>query len=342
MDINETLNSLSLRERISQMFMLGFPGTELKQDNIKIQNAIKEGLGGVILFTENIRSYEQTANLTAGLQKLAAIPLFIGIDQEGGKIERTGRIKNKINYRSPATLASEGNPDMAGQQAKITAKELKSMGVNMNFAPVLDVNTNPHNPIIGERAFSNNPQTVINFARPVYETFLENGIIPVVKHFPGHGHTAEDSHHTMPCVDLGMEELETTHIAPFKTAFSDGVNAVIVAHANYKAFDAEMLPASLSQNVIKDYLRGKMRFNGLVISDDMVMGGVKKYCNSLDACVKGINAGIDAFVFRNCDDTALNLSHKLVEYVENGVLSEKIIDESVRRILACKSGHISV
>lgn len=336
------VNSLSLSEKIFQMFILGFSGTELCEQNINIQNAAKSGLGGVILFSENIISYNQAAHLTSELQKLARMPLFISIDQEGGKVERTINVKNKINYLAPMDIAATNNPEKARQQAEDMVKELKSIGVNMNFAPVLDVNTCVENPIIGIRSFGSTPETVIRFAKPVYTTLLKNGITPVVKHFPGHGDTREDSHHTMPCVDLAMDELESQHIAPFKEAFSDGINVVMVAHACYEAFDTDATPASLSKNVIKSYLRGKMGFDGLVLSDDMVMGGVKNYYDGIDACLKGIDAGIDMFIFRNSDESILSIIHKLVECVENGVLSENTINESVRRILACKLSHLSV
>lgn len=333
--------SLSLKEKIFQKFILGFSGTELNEKNSVVQKAIQSGLGGIILFSENIASYEQTARLTAELQKLATIPLIMSIDQEGGRVERTINIKNKIKYLTPYELAQTGDPDKACQQAIIMVQELKSMGINMNYAPVLDVNTCKENPIIGVRAFGDNPETVINFARPVYKTFLDNNIIPVIKHFPGHGDSCEDSHHTMPCIDLPFEELENKHIKPFQVAINDGVKAVMVAHAHYPAFEKEEIPASLSEKVIIQYLRGNLGFDGLVISDDMVMGGVNNYYDSLEACVKGIQAGIDLFIFRNSSENILNIIHKLVQYTENGLLSINTINDSARRILACKSGLIS-
>jgi len=339
---NGFIASLSLKEKLFQMFVLGFHGTEPSEQNLNVQNAIKSGLGGVILFSENITSYEQTAGLTAELKKLGGIPLFVSIDQEGGRVERTINVKDKVNYLSPLALAQTGEPENAGRQAEKMVDELKSIGVNMNFAPVLDVNTNPNNPIIGVRSFGADPDTVIRFSRPVYETFLKNNIIPVVKHFPGHGDTGEDSHCTMPQVDLSLEDLEKHHIEPFKTAFNEGVEAVMVAHAHYSAFDSEQTPASLSGNVIKGYLRGKLGFNGLVISDDMVMGGVKNYYDSVEACVRGIKAGIDLFVFRNSDDGTINIINSLADCVESGVLSSETIDNSVRRILNCKLKNLYV
>lgn len=337
MDIQNLLKNLTLEQKILQMFIMGFHGTELCKQNLNIQKALKSGLGGVILFSENIASYEQTAFLTSDLQKISTIPLFMSIDQEGGRVERTINIKNKINYLSPKVLADTGSVESTREQAQIMADELKSMGINMDFAPVLDVNTNPNNPIIGVRSFGNNPQIVIEHSQQVYKTLMNNNIIPVVKHFPGHGDTGEDSHHTMPRVELEMSELENIHIKPFKQAFLDGVNAVMVSHVHYTAFDAEPTPASMSPNIIDHYLKEKMGFNGIVISDDMVMGGVKNYYDTLESCIKGIEAGIDVFIFRNCTEEMLKLVYKLVEKVENGVLSIQRIDESVKKILNCKS-----
>ncbi len=337
----EFLSSLSLKEKIFQMFILGFSGIEINQQNLNIQNAITSGLGGVILFSGNIDSYEQAAKLTSSLQSMAKVSLFMSIDQEGGRVERTINVKNKINYLSPFNLAQTGSPDNARVQAEKMVDELKYMGINMNFAPVLDVNTCKHNPIIGIRAFSDDTDTVIKFAKPVYETFMKNNIIPVVKHFPGHGDSCEDSHHTMPCINLSFEELENVHIRPFKTAFEDGVSAVMVSHSCYRAFDNENLPASLSENVIKNYLRAKMGFKGLIISDDMVMGGVQNYYDSTEACIKGIKAGIDLFIFRYSDDGTINIINSLVDCVESGVLSRELINESVWRIINCKSKSIS-
>lgn len=341
MDTNAIFKSLSLEEKISQMFIMGFHGTALNEQNKCIQSAIQSGLGGIILFSENIESYGQIACLTSKLQSTARIPLFMSIDQEGGRVERTINVKDKVNYLSPKELADTGNPDSTHKQAETMAKELINMGINMNYAPVLDVNTNPNNPIIGVRSFGDNPATVTEYASQVYNTFLNNNIIPVVKHFPGHGDTGEDSHLTMPQVNLDIDELENTHIKPFIDAFNAGVQAVMVSHVHYTAFDEEILPASLSSNVIKHHLRERMGFNGVVISDDMVMGGIKNYYNTLESCLKGIEAGIDLFIFRNCDAGMLNLIHKLVACVENGLLSKERVEESVWRILNCKSSLIT-
>jgi len=331
--------NLSLKEKISQMFILGFCGTCLNSENKNIQNLAKNGLGGVIFFAENINSYEQIHNLSRDLQNIAKIPLFISIDQEGGLVERTINVKNKIDYLTAMALASTQNLEFIKKHSQIMAEELKFMGINMNFAPVLDVNTNVNNPIIGVRSFGSSTEEVINYSEPVYKTFIKNNIIPVGKHFPGHGETSADSHLDMPVVDLSFEELENIHIKPFKEALDNGLDAMMIAHVFYTAFNQKNLPASLSPEIITDYLKEKLNYKGLIISDDMVMGGISKHYNYLDACIKGINAGIDLFIFRNSDDEILKLIDNLVNAAEKGLISLERIDESVEKILFIKKKY---
>ena len=345
---NIEIKNLSLKEKISQMFIVGFSGTCLNSENINIQNLAKNGLGGVILFAENIDSYNQIQDLSKKLQNISKIPLFISIDQEGGLVERTINIENKIDYLTAMALASTQSPELIKNHTQIMAEELKFMGVNMNFAPVLDVNTNINNPVIGVRSFGNNAEDVIKYSKPVYKTFMENNIIPVGKHFPGHGETSVDSHLDMPVVELSFEELENTHIKPFKNAINNGLDALMIAHVFYKAFvpchceersDVAIFPASLSSKIISGYLKEKLNYKGLIISDDMAMGGISKHYSYLDACIKGINAGIDLFIFRNSDDEILTLIEELVKAVENGLISIERIDESVEKIFFIKEKY---
>lgn len=330
---------MTLKEKISQMFILGFSGTCLNSENTNIQNSVKNGLGGIIFFAKNLTSYEQTRKLAENMQKIAKTPLFIGIDQEGGRVERTGNIKNKKNYLSPGELCAKTDTEFIREQTQIMSEELKYMGVNMNFAPVLDVDTNPNNPIIGIRSFGNTAEKVIKYSEPVYKTFIQNNIIPVGKHFPGHGDTHVDSHIEMPIVDLSIEEIENIHISPFKKAFENGLDAIMIAHVFYKAFNKKTVPASLSPEIISGYLKEKLNFTGLIISDDMIMGGIKNNYDFVEACIKGINAGIDLFIFRNSDEKTLKIIDKLVKSVESGLISEERINSSVEQIIFIKQKY---
>lgn len=337
--MKKIVKNLSLKEKFSQMFILGFSGVCLNAENQNIQVLAKNGLGGVIYFSENINSYEQIQALSKELQAIAKIPLFVSIDQEGGRVERTGNIQNKVIYLSPAELAACDDIEFIKNQTRIMAEELKIMGVNMDFAPVLDVNTNENNPVIGIRSFGSNAKDVIKFSKPVYKTFIENNIIPVGKHFPGHGDTSEDSHLDMPSVDLTLEELEKIHIKPFKEAINSGLDVVMVAHVFYKAFNREIIPASLSYEIITGYLKQKLNFKGLVVSDDMIMGGISKNYDCLNACIKGINAGIDLFIFRNSSDETVKLIDELVKVAEKDLSFQEKINKSVEKILYTKKKY---
>lgn len=332
--------NLTLKEKIAQMFIMGFEGIELNQNNINIQDMVKNGLGGVIFFANNIHTLTQFAELSASLQKMAKIPLFTSIDQEGGLVERTINCPEKVEYLTPMALCASGKTDNVKIHTQIMADELKACGINMDFAPVLDVNTNPDNPIIGIRAFSNNPDEVIKYSQQVYKTFQDNNIISVGKHFPGHGEAWVDSHLDLPEIDLKLDNLEEIHIKPFKYAIENDLDAIMVAHVHYPVFNKDSkLPASLSKEVITGYLKNKLNFKGLIISDDMVMGGIVNHFNHLDACIRAINAGIDILIFRDSIDKNLELIDKLAEAVENNLISRDRINESVNKILYYKEKY---
>ena len=319
-----------LRKKILSMFILGYEEENPPEEFLKL---VQDGLGGVIFFTRNIKTKEQfkAAVKTLKNHEQKDKPLILSIDQEGGRVERTLNIYNGSKYLSAKDSAKKGIEFVKSQTREI-ARELRDFGLNMNFAPVLDVNTNPENPIIAGRAYSSNAQEVIKFGSAAAQTYLENGIIPVGKHFPGHGDTSIDSHKAMPVVDLSLEELENIHIKPFAALIKKGlVPAIMAAHIHFTAFEKEALPSSISKNVITKYLRNKLGFEGVVISDDMVMGGIKGF-SSFEACTLGIEAGINMFIFRNADSQTLSLIDKLVEEAEKGNIDISKIDTSIEKI----------
>lgn len=248
-----------MKQKLYQMFILGCDGGGYEQ-------ALKEGLGGIIFFTKDIQSVEQFRNLIEEIKAKALIPPFLSIDQEGGRVERTENIHQGKKYLSAKYACEKG---VLKEQTKEIAQELKIYGINLNFAPCIDVNTNPNNPIIGERAFSDNAKEVIKCEKIVSQTYRENGIIPCVKHFPGHGDANADSHLTLPKIDLSLEEMQE-HIEPFRSC-AKTIEMVMVAHLHCTCFEKDVIPTSLSKNAI-DYLRG-LGFDGVAISDDMVMKG---------------------------------------------------------------------
>lgn len=327
--------SMNFRNKFYQMFVLSPDSLELNEGG-NLDNALKSGLGGVIFFTKNIDSIEQTKNFTAKIKQNALIPPFIGIDEEGGRVERTENIFGGKIFLSARYQAQNGIECVA-EQTKQIAKLIKSMGFNMNFAPVLDVDTNPQNPIIGERSYGNTAEQVEKFALCAMKVYMENGIIPVGKHFPGHGEVNADSHLTLPILDLELKELENIHIRPFKTAINQGIPAIMAAHLHCKAFDKldnEVVPSSLSPEVL-GYLRKKLGFTGLIISDDMEMGGVKMY-DPQEAVLRGIRAGINLFLFRDEKESTISLIENTLKVVENDVQIRKNVEKSFEIIQQLK------
>ncbi len=322
--------SHTLKNKLYQMFILGTEGEGYK-------NALALGLGGVIFFTKDIKSVEQFKSLIDEIKNQSIYPPFLAIDQEGGRVERTENIHNGKKYLSAKYAYEKGKYFLENQTEEI-AKELKSYGINLNFAPCIDVNTNPDNPIIGERAFSSNPDEVIECEKIVSEIYRRNGIIPCVKHFPGHGDADADSHHTLPVINLPLEEMEKTHIKPFAAAIKNNAEMVMVAHLHCTCFEKDKIPTSLSKNALS-YLRNKLGFKGVVISDDMIMKGVCDF-GEVEACIMGIKAGINIFIYRNSTPQTISV----IENVYQKALLDKELQENIEssfdKIQALKSKNL--
>ena len=312
------------RKKIYQMFILGTG---------ELEKPLSEGLGGVILFSKDITSKENLINLINEIKIKSNIPPFISIDQEGGRVERTEYITPK---RLSAMYAFEKGENFLKKQTTGMAKELEEYGFNLNFAPCADVNTNPKNPIIGERAFSNNPDEVIKGVKIVSDIYKEHGIIPCIKHFPGHGDANADSHKTLPEINLSMEEMEKYHIKPFKKSIEHGVDMIMAAHLHCTCFDNEIIPTSLSKNALS-YLRNNLNFKGIIISDDMVMKGIQY--DAGEACIKGINAGLNMFIYREANDISLGAIESVIKEAEKNQEFKHKIDSSYSKIIALKEKY---
>jgi len=294
---------IDIIDKLCSMFILGTQGDGYK-------TLLTRPLGGLIFFTHDIQSKNQFKNLIIDIKKSAKYPLFLSIDQEGGRVERTENIHNGKKYLS-AKFAYEKGLNFLQQQTNEIANELKDFGINLNFAPCIDTNTNPNNPIIGERAFSNKVEEVIKAEKIVSKTYLDNGIIPCVKHFPGHGDANADSHLSLPKIELSMPEMEQTHIAPFKSAILNNIPMIMVAHLHCTCFNKEVIPTSLSKNAIS-YLRKELGFNGITISDDMIMKGVSDF-GTVEACALGIKAGLNMFIYRNSTPETISIIDELAK-----------------------------
>lgn len=320
---------IEIKEKILQMFVMGLDGLEL-EGNPNLVDALKNGLGGVIFFTQNIKTSNQFKSLIIDIKNCAKYPPFLSIDQEGGRVERTENLFGGKKFLS-AKFAAERGEEFVQEQTKEIAELLKDFGINLNFAPCLDVNKNPKNPIIGERAFSSDPDEVIKYGKIVAETYLENGIIPCTKHFPGHGDASIDSHIALPKIDLSLAEMQKYHIKPFKEVIAP---MVMVAHLHCSAFDKEEIPSSLSKYVI-DYLKTTLNYQGLIITDDMVMGGVLGVDGSI-ACSRAIKAGVNILLYRNSFDETMQIIDDLAKMAETDEILLKNIELSYKKIIEFK------
>ena len=299
-----------------------------------LEYALSRGLGGIIFFSDDICSFEQFKSVVLNLKQSAKIPPFLSIDQEGGRVERTINIHER--HKSQKYAFQKGMNFLINQTINI-AYELESYGINMNFAPCLDVNTNCDNPIIGDRSFSNNPYEVCAGYDVVSNIYRIFKIISVVKHFPGHGDTSADSHKELPEICLSLNEMESTHILPFKHAIEYGADAVMAGHIHCKCFDKEVIPASLSKNCL-GYLRNKLGFNGVIISDDMLMNGVGGDADS-EICIKGIKSGINVFIYRNSHNNVLKVIEDIIKRTEIDKELCEYIDTSYNKIIKLKKSY---
>jgi len=321
---------MDIKDKLYSMFILGTQGGGYEK-------LLTHPLGGLIFFTHDIQSKEQFKNLIKNIKNKAKYPLFFSIDQEGGRVERTENIHCGKKYLS-AKFAYERGEDFLKKQTEEIAIELKDFGINLNFAPCIDTNTNPNNPIIGERAFSNNTENVINAEKIVSKTYLENGIIPCAKHFPGHGDANADSHLSLPRIDLPFDEMEKFHIAPFKSSIKNNIPMIMVAHLHCTCFDKEIIPTSLSKNAIS-YLRNNLNFDGVIISDDMIMKGVSAF-GATEACLMGIKAGLNMFIYRDSTPETISIIDNLAKLAETDTKLYANIETSYEKITTLKNKFV--
>ena len=317
---------MEIIQKLYQMFVFGCKGNNL-------ESALNKGLGGVIFFKDDIQSKDDFKNLIKKMSCHAKTMPFFSIDQEGGRVERTENIWGGKRYLS-AKFAYEKGLDFLENQTQMISDELKEYGINLNYAPCCDVNTNPDNPIIGERAFSDNPDEVIEGAEIVIKTYRKNGIISCIKHYPGHGDASCDSHLTLPTIDMSLEEMENIHIKPFKTLIKMGLaDIVMVAHLHCTCFDVNVIPSSLSKNVI-DYLRKD--YDGVICSDDMVMKALDNYEN---ACETAIRAGVNMFLYRCCDDKTIEIIENIAKKALKDKTLQICIEASYEKIMNLKQKY---
>ncbi len=330
------ITEMTIEEKVGQLIMVGFEGT---QANAAIEAHIRERfVGGIVLFSRNIQSPKQTAELTNQLQRLTEstthrIPLFIGIDQEGGWVIRLK--EGATVLPGNMALGATGSTELAERAGEITAAELAAVGVNFNFAPVMDVNNNPQNPVIGRRSFGGSPELVSRLGAAYIRGLQHNGVLGTAKHFPGHGDTTVDSHFDLPTVSHDRERIHTLELQPFRAAIDADVAAIMTAHIIYPAFDADR-PATLSQVVLTDLLRDELGYDGLLVTDDMEMKAIDDRYQSGEAAVMAVEAGADIVMVLWTPTKQNEVFDALLSAVKSGRISQTRLDQSVRRILKAK------
>jgi beta-N-acetylhexosaminidase len=337
------LEQMTLEEKVGQMVQVkvleenlggmddsSFSGWPSKETEEMIK---KYKVGSVILYSPCDPSF--CANYTNLLQQWAAdtrtgIPLLIGADFETGPGYST--YSGVDPFPQQMGIAATGSEDVAREVSKAIALESRAMGIHWNYSPVADVNTNSLNPVIGVRSFGDNYDTVSRFVSAYVSSYEENGLISTPKHYPGHGDTSVDSHLDLPGVDLNYQELEKTHLVPFKVAIDSGASSIMTAHIFVPELD-QKYPATLSYAILHDVLKEKQGFDGIIVTDGMDMGGIVNNYGVEEASVLAVNAGADVVMATGSYEDQKRTFHGILDAAKKGEISEQRIDEAVRKIL---------
>lgn len=330
---------MNLREKIGQRLMIGFPGTQLDDAFIRLVKTYK--IGNVILFRRNVQDCAQLRELCAEIQALVqaetGYPALIGIDQEGGCVTRLS--DDAVNVAGEMALAATGETENARAAAMLTADELHAVGVNFNFAPSLDINNNPRNPVIGVRGFSDTPEMVSAYGAATIQGYLERKMLVTAKHFPGHGDTAQDTHVSLPMIDKSLDELEKMELIPFKAAIDAGCPAIMTTHIVFPQIEPDGIPATMSRRIITGVLKEKLGFEGLVVSDCMEMDAVKAYFGTAKGVVAALSAGVDLTLVSHTAALQQEAFLAVEAALEQGQMSMAEMDASVEKILSYKARY---
>lgn len=321
---------------VGQCFIVGFDGTTPPPELIQLIR--EEEVGAIILFRRNIESLGQLHRLTAQLQEIAGGNLLIGIDHEGGRVFRMPPPFTQIpSMRAIAEYARKFPEErIAYKLGQLMGRELAAAGIHINFAPVLDLDTNADNPIIGDRAFGADPFLVANLGCDLLEGHMSVGVVPCGKHFPGHGDTYEDSHHALPHLPHTPERMNIMELVPFRAAIHHGVPMLMTAHVVYEGWD-ELLPATLSPRIIESVLRKDCQFDGVVITDDLHMQGIAKYWDIEIASKMALAAGCDLLAVCRYPELARQAIESVKHAVADGQILVGRLEKSIARIQSLKN-----
>lgn len=331
------IKELSIQEKIGQMLMIGMD-TNYITERIKLM-ITQYKIGGIILYRKNFNTYQEMLALIRQLKELNQpnkIPLWIAIDQEGGRVNRMP--KEILNLPAANKIATKGGLEEVEKANTVIGKILKQSGYHINFAPVLDIKRFKDKHAIGDRCYGETKEEVASYGIVAMKKLQEEGILSVIKHFPGHGATKQDTHYFLPMIKEKIEILEKEDIYPFRQAIRNGAEAVLVGHLMIKNVTG-IYPASLSKNFIGTYLRKKYKFNGLIIADDLKMRAIRFLYGEEFALRKAVEAGNDVVLFRFQKQEEKQAIEKLIKRVEEGKIKEGRINRSLIRILKMKQKY---
>lgn len=343
LEIDTLLAEMPLEDKVSQLFFVtpeALTGVEVAiQAGEATKNALSEyPVGGIILFSQNIQGEEQVKMMLSNMHTYSRYPLFTGVDEEGGTL--VARIANSGVISVPTfpdmqEIGNTGDPQQAYEVGSTIGGYLKNLGFNLDFAPVADVATNPDNPIIGVRSFGSDAALVSQMVAKEVEGMQSQGVSAVIKHFPGHGDTAEDSHAEAAVSYKTIDELRGTEFLPFSAGIESGTDMVMVGHIAVPNILGDYTPATLSEQMITGYLREELGYDGVVITDAMRMGAIVNYYDPAQAVVMVLQAGGDMILM---PEDFISARQAVLDAVSNNVLTEERIDESLRRIYRVKLG----
>jgi beta-N-acetylhexosaminidase len=329
------ISKLTTEEKIGQLMMFGIDGTTITDHAIELIKKYK--VGNIILFARNAESPKQLYELNQSLQKLALaelnIPLFISIDQEGGMVTRI--FHGATFFPGAMTISATNDVNNSYQVGDLMGKELQVLGINMNLAPVLDVNNNPKNPVIGVRSYGDDPDRVADYGIQFMKG-LQHHVIATGKHFPGHGDTSLDSHLALPKVDYDKTRLESVELVPFKKAIKEGIKALMSSHIDFPAFTEGGLPTTLSKKCLTGLLREELHFEGLIVTDGMEMKAVQDNYGTVEASLMAIHAGANLVCICHSEPLQKEAIERIKTAVHTNELSENDLNERVLRVLKFK------
>ncbi|RIW34236.1 beta-N-acetylhexosaminidase [Bacillus salacetis] len=335
--------SSDIAKQIGKLLVVGFEGKTVNE-NIK-EMIHGYHVGGIILFARNIGTPRETIALTSGLQKEAKnagyqYPLMICIDQENGVVRRLG--EGTTIFPGAMAIGATDNPENAYSIGLASGKELKSLGINWNLAPVIDVNNNPENPVIGVRSFGESAEKVAGFGKATMKGLQKAGVITTLKHFPGHGDTTADSHLELPIISHSKTRLDKIELVPFKACIETGADTIMSAHVYFPAIDREVgVPATLSKKVITGLLREELGFNGVVTTDCLEMNAISNGVGTESGGLKAIQAGVDLLMVSHTHSKQTGVIKEIKKAVECGELDELVITKANQRVEKLKERYLN-